>query len=168
MREIDRKRDEILSKAGDEAAEQKKQMLRGAREETEQSRKKWREALENEKSSILDTLRNKTAQQVFQISRQALNDLAGADVQDKMIDRFLERFSEFNRDKVTRLKNSISDNKGRILIESSFEISGKVREKLTKLVKKRLDVIEDVDYSQKNDMVCGIALNTGDNRMECC
>ncbi|HDS01792.1 MAG TPA: ATP synthase F0 subunit B [candidate division Zixibacteria bacterium] len=165
-KELEGKREEIISDAKEEAEKRKKQMLHESREEIEQLRQDWQKSLEHEKSSILNTLRDRTARQVFEISRQVLDDLAGAELQEQMIDRFLERFSELSQKQLDKLKSSVSGNKGQVQVLSSFEISGKTKEKLTRALKDKLDGIRDIDYEEDSDLRCGIALVAEGQRIE--
>lgn len=166
LSDLEDKQDEIISGAREKAEEKRKEMTRQAREEIEKMRLSWKEALENEKQSVVEELRRNAARQVFGISRKVLNELADVEIEEKIVQRFLDRFSELSQKDMDKLKATAKSKDSDVRIDSAFEISGKNREKLTKGLKQVLDGIKDIDYQTDSDLVGGVVLEAGGQRVE--
>ena len=72
MREIDEQRQEMLTEAEHEAEAHKQKLFAQARQEVEQIRQKWAESLKREKETFLENLKQRLVQEIFAISRRAL------------------------------------------------------------------------------------------------
>ena len=166
LSDLEDKQDEIISGAREKAEEKRKEMTRQAREEIENMRLSWKEALENEKQSVVEELRRNAARQVFGISRKVLNELADVEIEEKIVQRFLDRFSELSQKDMDKLKATAKSKDSDVRIDSAFEISGKNREKLTKGLKQVLDGIKDIDYQTDSDLLGGVVLEAGGQRVE--
>lgn len=166
LSDLEGKTDEIISEAREKAEEKRKQMVNEAREEIETMRQKWKEALENEKQSVIGELRRSAARQVFGISRKVLIDLADVEIEERIVDRFLDRFSELNQRDMDKLRSTVKSKDSDVRITSAFEITGKTREKLTKGLKHVLNGVKDIDYQADDDLLGGVVLETGGQRVE--
>ena len=74
--ELESRRQESLAKAEEEASERRHAMVLEARREVAEMQDRWYTAIEHEKQLFMQELRTRLSEQLFQIARRALADLA--------------------------------------------------------------------------------------------
>jgi F-type H+-transporting ATPase subunit b len=159
--ELEQRRDEILAEAAHEASEQKQQMLEEARTEVLETRAGWLREADQEKEEFIASLRRGASDAVQAIARKALQDLADADLEERIAHAFIERLARL--DKPTR--RALAAAAEPVRIESSFELDHSLRSRLTRAVHEHLAAGLDVEYSQTPDLLCGIELTSGGQRL---
>ena len=82
-------REAMLVTARQEVETQRQELLTMARSEVEQLKAGWRAAVEREQEAFLKEIRQRVGHQTCAIARQALRELANADLEQQAIDRFL-------------------------------------------------------------------------------
>ena len=132
------------------------QLLTKARREVEEMQKKWREALSQEQNDFIRSLRQQIAEQTYVIARQALQDLANADLEQQMIASFCQRLQNIDENQKQIITQSLQDSHQPIIIKSSFEISPESRQQITKNL--QIQVINDnpLEFQTSPDLICGI------------
>ncbi len=159
--ELERLRDEILSKAREEAEQQQKRMLDEARAEVGETREQWQRQANQEKEEFLGNLRRQTVETIQAIARKALSELADVELEERLVHIFLERLKSL--DKEARQALSQTDEPVRIL--SAFELDSTLRGRLTRAVHEHLAEDIEVDYAYSPDLLCGIELTSGGRRL---
>jgi F-type H+-transporting ATPase subunit b len=91
--QLDRHRDDLLDAARGDAAEHRDELLERARAEVEAERARWERGLRAEQQEFRGDLQRHTVKEVMELSRRALSDLAGADLEGAVIDRALEHLA---------------------------------------------------------------------------
>lgn len=91
---LEEAREEKLKEAEKAAKNRREELLAKAREEVETQKEKWRESLAGEKTSFLREVKETTVTQIFRITEKALAELAGADLEERVLETFLARISE--------------------------------------------------------------------------
>ncbi|MGB3654337.1 MAG: F0F1 ATP synthase subunit B [Rivularia sp. (in: cyanobacteria)] len=136
--------------------EQHNQLLTKARQEVEEMQKKWREALLQEQNDFIRSLRQQIAEQTYVIARQALQDLANADLEQQMIASFCQRLQNIDENQKQIITQSLQDSHQPIIIKSSFEISPESKQQITKAL--QIQVINDnpLEFQTSPDLICGI------------
>jgi len=157
-REIDQKRDEVLSKVEEEAAHRREELAQSARKEIDILRSRWRESLQKEQESFLRQLRRTAAGQVFAISRRALADLADSDLEKKVIDSFLTRLENMDGGERQEAVSSIMEAGGLVVVRSAGKMSPVDRRKITTALHRFLDDEIKVEYETMPEMILGIEL----------
>lgn len=160
-KELDEQRGELLAGAEDEAAEQKRTLVESAREEANRKRDAWQRQVKEEKEEFLDRLRREAAEAVQKAARRALQDLANAELERQVVDTFIERMESLDEDSRRRLAE-VEETVG---VASSFELGAGVRSRLTRAIHECIDEDADVEYTQSPDLVCGVELTRGEQRL---
>jgi F-type H+-transporting ATPase subunit b len=158
---LERRRDEILAQAREEAEAQKKRMLEDGRRQAGEVRDSWRRQVNQEKEEFLGNLRRQAAQAVQSIARKALADLADVGLEAHVIDGFIAQLRALDQDE----RNALVDRTEPVSIVSAFELGGAVRGRLTRAVHECLAQDVDLVYSQSPDLICGIELTSGGRRL---
>jgi F-type H+-transporting ATPase subunit b len=164
-RDFDEKREKMLAQAKEEADARRKEMTQEARHAVTNLRSVWQEAIQREKESFIQDLRKMAATQVYALTRKVFEDLADADLEDRMIEVFLERIQKMNKEGREALAASIKDAGGEVVIRSAFEISSKMRKKMTGALRRHL--IDEVNphFETAQDLIVGIELKTRGRRI---
>jgi len=163
--EMDQKRREMLAQAKEEADKERKLLTKKAREEVERARSRWQESVQKEKNAFLRELRQLAANQVFAISRRALWDLADAELEERLVEVFLSKMQEMPEEKRHAMAEAIREEGNTATLGSSFEISTKLRRKITEALHRSLAEDAEVAYETVPEMIMGIELKSGGEKM---
>lgn len=158
--ELEERRKEFLSQAREEAEKERKELIQKARAEIEQLQTRWREALEQEKDSFLRELRQRVNEQVCHIARQAMKDLANADLEGQILNTFIERLKNLGDKEQKTIIASLGDGSHPVTIMSAFEIASNDRQKITKALRNTIKEDIEVEYQTSPDMILGIELRS--------
>ena len=158
--EIDRNRSEMLTQAKDEAEKERKSLSKKARKEVEKARVRWEESVQKEKDAFLRELRRLAANQVYAISRQVLRDLADSELEERLVEVFLSELQDMPEEKRHAMAEVIREEGNTATVRSGFEISTKLRRKITESVRDSLAEKAEVTYETVPDMIMGIELKS--------
>jgi F-type H+-transporting ATPase subunit b len=159
--ELEHSRGEVLANAEQEAERQKRQWLEEAREEVAGTRTDWQRQADREKEEFLAGLRRRSAQAVQAIAGRALADLADADLEQRIVHKFIEQLHAL--DEETRRALADTDEPVRIL--SAFALESATRAALTRAIHETLAEGVDVEYAESPELLCGIELTRGGRRL---
>jgi F-type H+-transporting ATPase subunit b len=159
--ELERKRDQILAKAKEEAEQQKKQMLEEARAQVAETRANWQRHADREKEEFLGNLRRQAAEAIQTIARKALGDLADAELEECVVQRFIDRLKSLDTD----ARQALADTSELVRIASAFKLDSTVRGRLTRAIHEHLIDGIEVEYTRSPELLCGIELTTGGRRL---
>jgi F-type H+-transporting ATPase subunit b len=159
--ELEEKRREILSGAEQEAEQQKKQMLDQARDEVAETRNNWQRQADDEKHEFLKGLRLQTTDAVQTIARRTLGDLADADLEERMIDAFVERLRSLDE----HTRQSLVQTSEPVRVKSTFELDAAIRRRLTRAIHECMDDQLAVEYTRSPELLCGIELASGGQKL---
>ena len=157
-RELDEKREEALSGVRREAEEHRRELTEGVRREVDRMKDRWHEALRREKEAFLQDLKSRAGGQVYAVARKALADLAGADLEERMVDLFVERLPGLDEEKRRAIAASVREGESRLVIRSVGELPEAARRKIESAVKERIDEGARVEYQTSPELISGIEL----------
>lgn len=159
--ELEDSRGEMLSRAQEEAAELKRELVRDARQEVEESKARWSLAVHKEKQTFLDNLRQRAGAEVYAISRQVITDLANVDLEHHVIDIFIERLRGMSDHECGEIAAASRRARTGATITTSFPIDRLTRSRLRNVVKERIAADIEIGFEESADLICGIELRAG-------
>lgn len=159
-RDFDERREKMLAQAKEEADARRKELTQEARHAVANLRSVWQEAIQREKESFVKDLRKMAATQVYALARKAFEDLADADLEERMVDVFLERIQKMKKREREALAASIKETGGEVVIRSAFEITPKMRKKMTGALHRHLTDEVNPHFETAPDLIVGIELKT--------
>jgi F-type H+-transporting ATPase subunit b len=162
--ELDGKEDEILTEAREKAEERRKELVLEARAEVEDLERKWREQLERERKDFLRDLQRLVGCRVEDATRKALEDLADAKLEGRVIDTFLQHLEDMDDDEKDSLRDSLSDT-GKVTVRSSFEMGRDQRERVSAGIGEVLSHAAEVRFELSDEPICGIVLAAGGKKV---
>jgi F-type H+-transporting ATPase subunit b len=163
--ELDEKREQLIAEAEEDAASKRKEWVTQARQEVEKLRGQWKDALSEQKASFGRDLRRLTAEQVYAVSRRVLKDLADEAVEERIIEAFISRAAQLDRDEKNKLSSLLDEQNDSATIRSAFEISTKMRQKITRALHQDISETLEIDYQPEPDLLAGIELKAAGKKI---
>jgi F-type H+-transporting ATPase subunit b len=162
---IAEKRDQLLADAKKEADAKHKQWEQEARNEIEDLRQRWKDALAAQKDSFARDLRQSVAGQVYQICRRALEDLADVSLEERIIESFIGRIQKLDSARKKELAESLSKADRPAAVRSAFEATTAMRQKITRMLHDEIFKELEIDYQTEADMLAGIELKAAGKKI---
>jgi F-type H+-transporting ATPase subunit b len=155
--ELARQQDDILAQARQAADSERRKLLDEAREEVEAVKSRWHEALEREKTTFLQDLRQRAGRQVYNITRQALADLATADLEHQIVEAFCRRLREQPLEKRRELTDILQQG-AEATITSAFVLPEEAKQKIEDILEGYLKDGPALRYQTSPEVISGIEL----------
>jgi F-type H+-transporting ATPase subunit b len=150
--DLDRRREELLDQARDEAETERQERLQEVRSEVEHQRERWHAQLEQEWESARAALSRRLAQVVTEAARRVLADLADSTLEEAMTRAFERRLADLSESD----RRAMAEDAGRLEVATGFEPTDETRRALTEAVREHFD--RDVRFVRGDDLVGGIEL----------
>jgi F-type H+-transporting ATPase subunit b len=155
---FDRERGDLMRKATEEGAAERQRLIESARVDSQLLRSKLTVALDAERAELGRQLALRTQAEVFAVARKALSDLAGATLEDRMIEVFIERLGRADADVGPAGAARIALPARAALVRSAFEPAPAGRAKIESAIRERLGPNIVVNFATSPDLVCGVEL----------
>lgn len=161
QRELQANRQKWLETTQQEVAASKTQLIQQAQAEVSQVKSQWLANWESDRQKLLRQIQNGLSQQITLATRKALLDLANADLETQIIETFIGRLQNSDRFQLTTNLNTSAVDDSVITINSSFAISDEQKTALINVVKEKISSDTELQFSIKEDLICGIELRYG-------
>ena len=156
-----RRRDDLLVAAQDEAGRLKHRLLDEARQEVDAMRADWQRQLEEEREAFLRRLGERSVVAVETLARQALHDLADADLEARMVEVFIGRLTALDAESRRRL----SATQGPLRVATTVSLAPALEARLTEALHAQFGAERDVEVVRAASPLCGIELTGGGHRL---
>lgn len=159
-KEFDQQRNALLKKAKEDAKAERQRLLEEGRREASDLKAKQQEALRNEGQSLSQEIGRRTQQEVFNITRKVLTDLAGISLEERTVDVFVQRLHSLKDDERKQLASALSTSPVQVLIRTAFDLPQAQRDSIKKTIKETLGIETQPKFETSPDLVSGIELTT--------
>jgi F-type H+-transporting ATPase subunit b len=156
--ELEASRNEFLAQARTEAEERRIELEQKAREEVDHLRDRWQEALRQETDTFMHQLRERAAGQVCVIARRALQDLANVELEQQIVEVFIEDLQNLDEERVAALIEATREGGNILVVQSAFDLPDKTRCKLTHVLRELFANAAEVRFITAPELVCGVAV----------
>lgn len=162
-RDLEANWEEMIEEARREVAERRRELLEEARAHVEVREGQWMESLRHSQERLLDQLQQETGERAIEITRRAMRDLADAEIEQKMVEVFLDRLVELEASGGTEVLTALrSDAEGPVMVRTSFRLSDSQRD----TVRERLRAVlrepsREVEWVRDPELIAGIVLTVG-------
>jgi F-type H+-transporting ATPase subunit b len=165
--ELKGQRERIAARAEEEVAEQRQQLLEQARDEVEQIEQRWHEAIKREQQQFLRALRDRASEQVVDMVRRVLVDLADADLEHQIIEVFIRQLREMGMQQRKEMSESIQRSGGKVVIRSTYDIPDGLRKTVVAAIRDELFDGGDIQpkFERTDELVCGVELRADGRRL---
>lgn len=157
---LEKKEDELLQKAKEEVAEQRKAWLHEARTKVEQTQKEWKEAIERERDAFIQQFKEEAGKQTMDMARKIMRDLANADLESQAIKHFLSQLHERTASEQDLMLNEIKKADQPLIIKSGFELPSKYRKEIEQELQRLTNGSIKHEYEVDENLGFGIEMHT--------
>jgi F-type H+-transporting ATPase subunit b len=164
QKELEKQHGQILAEARSEAEKRKSELLEEARREAEETREKWSRALERQRESFLSRLRTRVGEETYRIARKALRDLADEALEARIVVVFARRLDQLPKERRRELARAL-EHSGHVRVQSAFALENGDRARLEERIRALVDGKLSFDYWESGELISGIELRTGDERV---
>jgi F-type H+-transporting ATPase subunit b len=165
MQNIEDQRQEMLAQAEEEAQAHKQKLFVQAREEVEQVRQKWVESVKWQKEAFLINLKQRLAQEIFAISRRVLQELGNVEVEQRLLEVFLERLRQLAPAERQALQDSLQEAGGELHVTTAFELTPETQEKVTAQIQDLFGQGLSLRFTTSAELLAGIEMLTSSRKI---
>jgi F-type H+-transporting ATPase subunit b len=141
------------------AADQERQrLLAQVRQAIADQRTAWQAELHQEQEAFLRTLRQQVIHQTTAIARQALKDLANADLEAQLVQVFCDRLRQLEPSQHQAITQALAQTNQPILVRSSFELYPDIRQQVTDALRNQFAIAQPIEFATTSDLFCGIEI----------
>jgi F-type H+-transporting ATPase subunit b len=163
--ELDQQRDELLSKAKNEAKAERQRLLDEARKAAAALNLKQQETLRNEEHNLLQAISRRTQQEVFAIARKALTDLATASLEERVSEVFARRLREMDDQAKAGLAEALKTASDPAVVRSAFDLPAEQRAAIQNALNETFSAEIHVRFETAPDLISGIELTTNGQKV---
>lgn len=170
--ELEQQRTALLNKAREEANSERTRLLEAARQAAAEQNSQLQESLRNDRRTLKETIRRRTQEEVFAISRKALADLADSSLEERIAGKFVQKtqnLSQEEKEKLTSVFDSSSNSSPvsskTALARSAFELSDAQRKVIEEAVKEVLGKDPQIKFETAPELVSGIELTLNGQKL---
>jgi F-type H+-transporting ATPase subunit b len=162
---FDDQRSALLAKAELDAKSKGERLLGDARQAAESFTSNRNAALQSETARLSDELARLAAAESLNIARAALESLAGADLEERIIEVFARRLREMDLKSIESFGSSLKRPDGESVVASSFELSDREKGAIQTAVNETFSADIRLHFLASSNGVGGIELNSGGQRL---
>jgi len=157
---FDRHHAALMSKAADEAKAEGQRILDEARKAADALSAKRAETLIQEAHALKKSFTGLAQQEVFAMTRQALTDLAGASLEERMGSVFIGRLGALDAKAKAELAGALKNAAEPALVRSAFELPAAQRAAIQKALAELSGAKVQIQFETAPDLISGIELTT--------
>lgn len=164
--ELESKRDQMMDEAREEADEKRRKLMEEAKAQVEQTRKEWAQSLEKEKDAFAKDLQRSMNKEVFLAASSALKQIADQDLEERVIDLFLEKIRTLDQEQLSEIQEAVGDNGAPVLIKTAFEMDDERKGKITEELKDLIGHDGAIEFEKDQGLICGVTLKVKGRKLE--
>ncbi|WP_291991905.1 F0F1 ATP synthase subunit delta [Candidatus Accumulibacter sp. ACC003] len=163
--EFDQQRAALLTKASEEAQTERQRLFDEARQAADALSAKRQETLLGDARKLSKTISRKTREEVFAIARKVLTDLAGASLDERIGDIFIDRLRALSDEAKVVFAKALKTASGQALLRSAFELPEGQQTMIQKVINETFSAAIQVRFETAPDLVSGVELNAGGQKI---
>ncbi|MGB3919932.1 hypothetical protein [Methanothrix sp.] len=163
--EISDQRQELLARAAEDAKNLKNDLMKRAGSEVEAAKEGWLRSLQEQKEVLLADLSLRAGEEVYAVARHVLSDLADADLEGKVIDRYLQRLQNLEEREWEALKEFFESSREPVKVKSSFEIPADQKQKIRELLRDKTGFEPGLEFVAAPELICGVEIASRELRV---
>jgi len=159
---LETEKEDWLAQARSEVEQERRRAMEEMRQDVREQRRRWRADLEREQEVAMERLRARLLDQVQSVARRALADLASVDLEEQIVDRFLDRLDRLDTDRREALLGELEQEPGGVRLRTGFGLSEERREDLRRRLSACLPPLDPqaLTFEREPRLLCGIELRT--------
>lgn len=157
LRDLETGYEQMLDKSRRDAEAYHEQLLEKAREEVDFLKARWMETLRSERANFLQDLRRLAGQQIYAVSRRMMKDLAGLDLEERILEVLMERIEGLDEQERKKFQGPPEDG-GTVVVSCAFDIPSETQARLNSVVRRFFPGVAEIAYERSGDVVSGCEL----------
>ncbi|HER24927.1 MAG TPA: hypothetical protein ENO17_07765 [Candidatus Atribacteria bacterium] len=158
--ELQEKWNEMLAQAKKDAQKKREELVKDARSKIDEEQKNWREAISKQRTAFLRDLRHLSCEQVCQMSRKVLADLADEKLENQLIENFLIQLGKLSKEEKDDFIRFINKDERKVWVDSSFQLTGKKESEIRKILEEIIGDKVEINFKVSPKLICGIETRT--------
>lgn len=174
---FDRDREGLMRRATDEGATEQQRLFESARQDSQILRSKLTQTLATERTDLSLQLATRAQAEVFSVAHKALYDLAGASLEDRIIEVFIARLRGLSDQQGRELAGARASDvvpapapsltpARSVLVRSAFAPSPAARARIEEPLRERLGANVTVCYETAPELICGVEMTVDGLKLE--
>jgi len=163
QRELSSLKESMLADAANEVELWRQQQLRELRDEVRGIRKTWHGSIAREQQQFLAELRERTARQVYEVTRHVLHELADLDLEERLVRRFTSFLDEAVDDELFASANGRAETQ--VVVRTAFSLTTDAKQALAQRIPNK-PAEAAVTFEVDPELICGIELVVGDHKLQ--
>ena len=157
-RDLESEQEQLMSEAREEAAARRQELLEKARREVEETQSQWYDAVQRQQELFLQDLRSRAGQQICNVARRALADLADLELEQRIVRGFRERIAQLDDDMRDTIAQSMGESGKNVLIRSAFDMPEETRQELVASIQDQWGDGVEGRFETSSNLIAGIEL----------
>jgi F-type H+-transporting ATPase subunit b len=154
-----------MRKARDAGVAERQQLIESARQDTQLLRSKLTLALDAERAELGRQLSLRTQAEVFALARKALSDLAGASLEERMIEVFIARLASAGVAAGPAGATGLAAPARVALVRSAFAPAPAAQARVEAAIRERLGPNTAVRFETSAELICGVELTVDGEKL---
>ena len=163
--EFARQKQALLDQAKAEAEDTRERLTEEARAEIEARRLRWRESLREEENALQAEITSCVQEEIMAISRHALHDLAGIELEQQIAAAFVCRLKKLDDHEREHLASDVKISEKPMMIRSAFDLPPAIRLEIESVVREVLGPHLTVGYERVPGLIAGVELSSGGRKI---
>lgn len=156
---FEQEKQKLLTAAQHSAEEERVRLTEAARAESQNLRAKWHESLVSEQAVFRKAFTRRAQQEVIEIARQALRDLGGAELEERIAHVFIARLQSLDGDERKRLAALVESSHDGVIVRSAASLQSATRQQIEAAVRKTLGAALQIRFETRDALAVGIELS---------
>jgi F-type H+-transporting ATPase subunit b len=162
---FDKERAALLKTAMDEANAERQRLLGEARRDADAMRAKRQEALQAEQRNLSQEITRWARKGVFAVARKTLADLAGASLEERMCDVFVQRVRALTGEAKEQIMNAFKTSNHTVSVHSAFDLPPAQQSEIDGALKETFAPDAHLQFETAPELVSGIELSSGGHKV---
>jgi len=154
-----------LKEVDEEVEEERRRLLSEAHATAVALSNEHKEALRSEELKLQQSVMHRTQREVFDIARKTLADLAGLDLEERMVEVFLRRLRALDESRRAALADSLKTPNGSIRVRTAFDLSAAQHAAIQTALDEALCIDTPIDFETDVDLISGVELTANGHKV---
>lgn len=157
--EFSRQRASLLREAILEAKSEREKLFEAARNEAEVFRLRQQQAMVDDCNFLKEEILRRTREEVFAIAQKSLADLAGEDLEKRMVQTFLQRCRAMDETEKANLRSVLKSPSVPVCIRSAFPLEILQKQDIERTLAEIVDITGPFCFETSPELISGIAVS---------
>ncbi|MDI1314735.1 hypothetical protein [Prosthecobacter sp.] len=163
--DFDKQRADMLTKVADEAKTERQRLIEEARKAADAVTAKREESLRNDAQNLSEAVAQRAQTEVFAIARKTLNDLAGANLEERISEVFMSRLRSLDDEAKGRLGAALKQATEPAVVRTAFELPEAQRALIRNAINETFSIDARLTFETAPNLVSGIELTANGQKV---